>query len=1152
MQRVERSCSRGQCVCVCVCVCGSGSSRKADSADFKNNSCLDMAGVERLKISEAEMQRYHRLCEACVLLQTTVRNDLTPEILNSICAKNISEHLKKQFAFLPGGRGKDDAVIITFPEYPSFSDISEEVIQKVLTYLTAIPSLHKPEIKFIVILDRRLDTWPSIKAALVQIAASCPGNLQLVLVLRPSGFFQRAISDISFRFNQDDFILKLPVVMLSSVTELLKYIDETHLTHEFGGTLDYCHNEWILFRTAIESFAVMVKEIAQLLQAFGTDLAEAELPADLHSVEDLLIARTEKYNQLKNDVQRVIKEGELLLTNLMAPDSNAQRMMEKNGDQATVKRLLAQLHEMETAFDGFWEKHLLKLEQCLQLWRFEHAFEEIKTALDYVAAEEGDIPDIGSSVTHSEQALRELSNLDERSQELFGNAQVLISQGDQLISNHHYAVDLICEKCRELRYFCDDLLGEMRSKCITLNKSLQLHTRLQQVLQWCDEGAYLLASQPMDKCHSQEGAKRALQQIEKFLECSGDYLQCDTEELYNEFGAILTTPIKAQIQRVHEKLEHVHSMFEQRQLSLKKLAVKQVRPIQPVAPRPDASPLSSKSPLFASKQGVDSSSGSKFPFDISLYGKRSSRKMQCARKIEVMHEVCQTRNALYSLNCESEDSVEILKGHVINELIETERVYVEELSSVLQGYKMEMDNPVMISLMPSLLENKKDVLFGNMSEIYDFHSRIFLNDLQNCIETPEKVGICFLERRGNFQMYVKYCQNKPRSEYLWRQCSDCPFFQECQRKLDHKLGLDSYLLKPIQRLTKYQLLLKELLKFSSNSDGTQELQEALTTMLNLLKSVNDSMHQIAITGYNGNLEEFGRVLMQGSFNVWINHKKGPTKMKDLARFKPMQRHLFLHETALLFCKKREEHGEGYDKAPSYSFKHYLKMSAVGITENVKGDIRKFEVWYSGREEVYLIQAPTLDVKMAWLSEMRKVLTNQQSLLRDDSHSHHHLTDQILLSPGKQKRASLSSEENDSDLTSPVVLENFPLSSHHHSTRKDWAGTSRFNDASEGNDGWSSNNDTEEEDTNQLSPGRYKARTDGKRQDSEELLIKSGDVVQLMHEDGEGQWFVKNLNRGQQAWVSVNSLQIIVGDCRSQATSSSGLDIHKIRKINSSP
>lgn len=31
------------------------------------------------------------------------------------------------------------------------------------------------------------------------------------------------------------------------------------------------------------------------------------------------------------------------------------------------------------------------------------------------------------------------------------------------------------------------------------------------------------------------------------------------------------------------------------------------------------------------------------------------------------------------------------------------------------------------------------------------------------------------------------------------------------------------------------------------------------------------------------------------------------------------------------------------------------MNAVGITENIKGDAKKFELWYSGREEVYLIQ-----------------------------------------------------------------------------------------------------------------------------------------------------------------------------------------------------
>lgn len=85
--------------------------------------------------------------------------------------------------------------------------------------------------------------------------------------------------------------------------------------------------------------------------------------------------------------------------------------------------------------------------------------------------------------------------------------------------------------------------------------------------------------------------------------------------------------------------------------------------------------------------------------------------------------------------------------------------------------------------------------------------------------------------------------------------------------------------------------------------------------------------------FQGNLSDLGKLLMQGSFSVWTDHKKGHTKVKELARFKPMQRHLFLHEKAVLFCKKREENGEGYEKAPSYSYKQSLNVS--GSTSNLR-------------------------------------------------------------------------------------------------------------------------------------------------------------------------------------------------------------------------
>lgn len=45
------------------------------------------------------------------------------------------------------------------------------------------------------------------------------------------------------------------------------------------------------------------------------------------------------------------------------------------------------------------------------------------------------------------------------------------------------------------------------------------------------------------------------------------------------------------------------------------------------------------------------------------------------------------------------------------------------------------------------------------------------------------------------------------------------------------------------------MCVQELLKYSKGCDGCDDLQQALASILGILKAVNDSMHLIAITGY---------------------------------------------------------------------------------------------------------------------------------------------------------------------------------------------------------------------------------------------------------------------------------------------------------------
>ncbi|XP_056235372.1 guanine nucleotide exchange factor DBS isoform X5 [Seriola aureovittata] len=920
-------------------------------------------------------------------------DEIMQQEIRPLLAVDIIEQLHRQFALLSGGRGKDGAPIITFPEYSSFSEVPDDDFLNVVTYLTSIPSLDAASIGFIIIIDRRKDKWSSVKASLSRIAGAFPGNLQLVLVLRPSRFFQRAIADIGIKLHKDDF--KMKIVMLNSLSDLHGYVDKGQLTRELGGSLEYCHSQWIHHRTAIENFAMTVKTTAQMLQKFGTDLAETELPNDVQCTKDLLTAHTDKHNNLKDELKLALKQGTTLLGCIKeqaAKSENHKLNPDETENQTTVERLLAQLDETENAFEQFWCKHHLKLEQCLQLRHFEQDFREVKVSLDSLGDSLTTLSVIGDCLARVEQLLTELKTLEEKAQPTLEKAQLHALHGDQLIQSNHYAVDSIRPKCVELRRVCDDFSNEAKKKTDVLSKSLQIHTGIEKVNQWCESGIYLLASQAVDKCQSQEGAESALTDIERFLESAEKNQLTELRNLHNQYEVVLSEDIKASVLKALKRLEDVQEMFEKRHVSLKRLSAKQTRPVQPVAPRPESSPkrpsLKNPSRTTGSQQPLarrtsDNSNSGKQQAEADPNKRKNIRKAKGGIKIEVMHEESQGGSTHVVVTNETEESLSNRRRHIMTELIETERLYVEELQSIMEGYFAELDNSELSHLTPPSLENKRDVLFGNLPEIYEFHNRTFLRELENCTEKPELVGTCFLKRKEELQVYEKYCQNKPRSEVLWRQCGDSLFFQECQKKLDHKLSLDAYLLKPVQRITKYQLMLKEMLK-CSKSEGVAELEEALATMLDIIKSVNDSMHQIAITGFEGNLSELGKLLMQGSFNVWTDHKKGHSKVKDLARFKPMQRHLFLYDKMLLFCKKREETTDGHEKTPSYSFKHSLKMSAVGITENVKGDSKKFEVWYNGREEVYIIQAPSMDVKNMWVSEIRKVLTGQLEACRDST------------------------------------------------------------------------------------------------------------------------------------------------------------------------
>ncbi|XP_026874451.2 uncharacterized protein plekhg4 isoform X1 [Electrophorus electricus] len=297
--------------------------------------------------------------------------------------------------------------------------------------------------------------------------------------------------------------------------------------------------------------------------------------------------------------------------------------------------------------------------------------------------------------------------------------------------------------------------------------------------------------------------------------------------------------------------------------------------------------------------------------------------------------------------------------HIVDEMVTTEREYVRSLRYIIEHYFPEMERRDL----PQDLRGKRSVIFGNLEKLVDFHSQYFLKELESCCNHPLRVSHCFLRHQDQFGMYALYSKNKPKSDTLLASHGNT-FFRNKQLELEDKMDLASYLLKPIQRMSKYALLLKDLIKEVSD---TQEQEHsylcAATEMVKFqLRHGNDLLAMDAIRDCDVNLKEQGQLVRQDEFTIWYGRKK-------------TQRHIFLFEDLVLFSKPKRIEG-GLDV---YIYKHSFKTADVGMTETSGDSGLRFEIWFrrrTSKNQTYILQASTSDIKHAWTSDIARILWQQ--------------------------------------------------------------------------------------------------------------------------------------------------------------------------------
>ena len=313
------------------------------------------------------------------------------------------------------------------------------------------------------------------------------------------------------------------------------------------------------------------------------------------------------------------------------------------------------------------------------------------------------------------------------------------------------------------------------------------------------------------------------------------------------------------------------------------------------------------------------------------------------------------------------------RSKVFREIIETERKYVQDLELMCK-YRQDLIEA------ENLSSEQIHLLFPNLNEIIDFQRR-FLNGLECNINVPiryQRIGSVFIHASlGPFNAYEPWTIGQLTAIDLINK--EAANLKKSSSLLDPGFELQSYILKPIQRLCKYPLLLKELIKTSpeyskqdphgsSSSTSFNELLVAKTAMKELANQVNEAQRRAENIEHLEKLKE--RVGNWRGFNLDAQGEllfHGQVGVKDAENEKEYVAYLF--EKIVFFFTEIDDNkkSDKQEKKSKFSTRKRstssnLSSSTTNLLESInnsrKDNILPLEL--KGRvyiSEIYNISAP---------------------------------------------------------------------------------------------------------------------------------------------------------------------------------------------------
>lgn len=184
---------------------------------------------------------------------------------------------------------------------------------------------------------------------------------------------------------------------------------------------------------------------------------------------------------------------------------------------------------------------------------------------------------------------------------------------------------------------------------------------------------------------------------------------------------------------------------------------------------------------------------------------------------------------------------------IIEELVSTEKVFIDVLKLLCKTFvsfvqKCENDIKIPHDSLLKIISPLPQLLVLNKKLLQDMEKR-----MENWNNNP-KISDVIVKIGPFFKLYSTYYQNfESQSNLLDECCQKYPKFQKCVKEFEaldicKKLTIKHYMLKPIQRIPQYRLLLENYLKCQDeNSIDYDDTKLALDIVSDVANHINKSL-----------------------------------------------------------------------------------------------------------------------------------------------------------------------------------------------------------------------------------------------------------------------------------------------------------------------